>query len=351
MQDFRDIIVVEDSLIIEVLKTIDKSSKQIALVIDKDEKLIGTISDGDIRRGLLEGVSLTDSIKNIYFKSPTIASTKDSKEKIIELCTSKKIYQIPIVDEDGKLVGIEILDELLHSKIKKNVVVLMVGGLGTRLRPLTENIPKPMLKVGNKPILETIILNFKKYGFINFILCVSYKSEVIENYFKDGSNFGVNIEYIHEDKRMGTAGALSLVDKDKLEEPFFVMNGDLLTNINFENMMNYHIDNMAVATMGVREYDFQVPYGVVNVDGNNILSIDEKPTHRFFVSGGVYILSPLVLRSIPKDKYYDMPTLFEKLIEEEQKSISFPIHEYWLDIGRIDEFEKANREFGEVFNA
>jgi len=350
MQDFRDITVFEDSLIIEVLKIIDKSSKQIALVVDENDKLIGTISDGDIRRGFLNNLSLRDSIKDIYFKFPTVATIHDSKEKIIELCSTKRIYQIPIVDDNQKLVGIEILDELLTPKIKSNRVVLMVGGLGTRLRPLTDNIPKPMLKVGNKPILETIILNFKKYGFVNFILCVSYKSEIIEEYFKDGRDFGVNIEYIHEEKRMGTAGALSLIDKENLKEPFFVMNGDLLTNMNFENMMNSHIKNNAISTMGVREYDFQVPYGVVNVKENNIVSIEEKPTHRFFVSAGVYILATSSLEYIPQDTYYDMPTLFESLIGKELKSISFPIHEYWLDIGRMDEFEKANREFMEVFN-
>jgi len=338
------------STIKEALKIIDKGAIKIAVVVEDNDKLIGTVSDGDIRRAILNGYTLDDAIENIYFKNPTTIQQGRSREEIINICTIKKIYQIPIVDSEGKVVDIAILDELLKPKIYSNRVVLMVGGLGTRLRPLTENTPKPMLKVGNKPILETIILNFKKYGFINFTLCVSYKAEIIEEYFKDGKDFGVNIEYVHENKRMGTAGALSLIDKDKLKEPFFVMNGDLLTNINFENMMNYHVENNSIATMGVREYDFQVPYGVVNVDGNNILSIQEKPIHRFFVSGGVYVLSSETLDFIPKEEYYDMPTLFEKLIDDKQKSISFPIHEYWLDIGRIDEFEKANREFGEVFN-
>jgi len=255
---------------------------------------------------------------------------------------------VPIVDNEGRLVGIEEMDELLKPSVKTNRVVLMVGGLGTRLRPLTEHTPKPMLKVGNKPILETIILNFKKYGFTNIILSVSYKSEIIEEYFKDGQEFGVNIEYIHENKRMGTAGALGLI-REKLNEPFFVMNGDLLTNINFEHMMEYHLSNNAIATMGVREYDFQVPYGVVNVDGEKILSIEEKPVHSFFVSAGVYVLDSKVLDFIPNDEFYDMPTLFEKVIENNMKSVSFPIREYWLDIGRLEELEKANNEYNEVF--
>jgi len=349
MKKYKHILLKPTSRIREALKIIDSGAIQIALVIDENEKLLGTLTDGDIRRGLLDGLTLESSVKTIIFTTPRVCKIDDTKEKIIEIALSKKLHQIPIVDNDGKLVGIEEVDELLKPKTQTNKVVLMVGGLGTRLRPLTDNTPKPMLKVGNKPILETIIGNFKKYGFVNIVLCVSYKAEIIEDYFKDGSEFGVNIEYVHENKRMGTAGALSLV-REKLNEPFFVMNGDLLTNINFENMMQYHLQNSSVATMGVRDYDFQVPYGVVNVDGTNILSIEEKPVHKFFVSGGIYILSSDVLGYIPDDEFYDMPTLFEKVIEDKMKSISFPIHEYWLDIGRIEEFEKANDEFYEVFN-
>ena len=183
----------------------------------------------------------------------------------------------------------------------------------------------------------------------NIILSVGYKSEVIKDYFGDGSCIGVNIEYVYENKRMGTVGALSLI-KNKLNESFFVMNGDLLTNINFEHMLDYHLKNKSIATMGVREYDFQVPYGVVNMDGINIKSIEEKPVHNFFVSGGVYILNPEVLKYIPDDKFYDMPTLFEKLIDNKRPIISFHISEYWLDIGKINEFEKANKEYGRVFS-
>lgn len=349
MKTYKNLLLSPTSTIKEALRIIDNGAMHIALVVNEDERLIGTISDGDIRRGLLCDLALDDTIETIIYKSPTVCKIDDTKEKILEIAVSKKIYQIPIVDNDGKLIGIEEVDELLKQQSKTNKVVLMVGGLGTRLRPLTEHTPKPMLKVGNKPILETIILNFKKYGFTNIILCVSYKSEIIEEYFNDGSSFGVNIEYIHENKRMGTAGALSLI-RNKLTKSFFVMNGDLLTNINFENMMEYHKANNSIATMGVREYDFQVPYGVVNVNGKDILSIEEKPTHNFYVNAGVYVLSSKSLDFIPDDKFYDMPTLFERIIENKLKSISFPIHEYWLDIGRIEEFEKANNEFHEVFD-
>jgi len=348
MKNYKDILLKPTSTIKEALKIIDSGAMKIALVVDEDEKLIGTLTDGDIRRGLLSTLGLEDPIESIIFTNPTVCNVEDTKEKILEVALGKKLYQIPIVNNEGRLVGVKEVGTLLKPSYKNNKVVLMVGGLGTRLRPLTEHTPKPMLKVGDKPILETIILNFKKYGFTNIILGVSYKSEIIEAYFGDGSKFGVTIEYIHEKKRMGTAGALSLM-RDKLNEPFFVMNGDLLTNINFEHMMDYHLNNSAIATMGVREYDFQVPYGVVNVDGINVQNIVEKPVHNFYVSGGVYVLDSKVLDFVPNDEFYDMPTLFEKLIEEELKSISFPIREYWLDIGRIEEFKKANDEYHEVF--
>ncbi|SFV70613.1 D-glycero-D-manno-heptose 1-phosphate guanosyltransferase [hydrothermal vent metagenome] len=349
MIDVKDIIVTETSIIIDVLKIIDKSSKQLAIVVDKNQKLLGTISDGDIRRAILNNISLNDTVKDIYFKTPTVANINYSRETIINICTSKRIHQIPIVDDNRNLIGLEILDELISKQSKPNKVVLMVGGLGTRLKPLTNSTPKPMLHVGGKPILETIISKFASYGFVNIVLCVNYKSEIIQDYFGDGSKFAVNIEYIFEKKRMGTAGALSLL-REKPNEPFFVMNGDLLTNVNFEHLLNFHLENSAKATMCVREYEFQVPFGVVELENSKVKSIQEKPTHSFFVSAGIYMLSSSVLSYIPEDEFYDMPTLFEKMIELNQNLISFPIREYWLDIGRIEEFEKANNEYNEVFD-
>jgi len=342
----KDIILNPHSTIKDAINALNKGAIKIAIVLDKNDNFLGTISDGDIRRAILKGYSLEDEINNIYNKKAVTASVNTPKEKLISLCVENSIYQIPII-EHNKLVDIAILDELLKPKEYQNKVVLMVGGLGSRLRPLTDDIPKPLLKVGDKPILETIIENFKKYGFKNFIFCLNYKSDMIKEYFKDGSKFGVNIEYVLENKRMGTAGALSLIQKPK--EPFFVMNGDLLTNINFESMLEYHIQNNSIATMGVREYDFQVPYGVVNMKDNKIMSIEEKPIHKFFVSGGIYLLDPQVLDIIPQ-QFYDMPNLFEELIKQNKNVISFPIQEYWLDIGRIEEYEKAQIEYERIFD-
>lgn len=348
MKGFENIRLPITSTVKDVLKIIDTGGMQIALVLDDENKLIGTITDGDIRRGILKGLTLDDGIESIIFRTPTVCSVNDTQEDILQIAVAQKLYQIPIVDLDGVLVGIDEVDELLKPAEHTNKVILMVGGMGKRLRPLTNDRPKPLLEVGNKPILETIIANFAKYGFKNIILSVNYKSQMIEEYFGDGSKFGVTIDYVHEDKRMGTAGALSLM-REQLTEPFFVMNGDLLTNVNFEHMLEFHLSNQAIATMGVREYDFQVPYGVVNLNGHKITSIEEKPAHKFFVSGGIYILDTDVLNTIPDDIFYDMPTLFEKLIANKQKAISFPIREYWLDIGRVRDFEQANDEYHEVF--
>lgn len=348
MRDIQDILVTPDITIKRVLEIIDKSSKQIALVVDKEQKLLGTVNDGDIRRGFLRGLGLEDSIEKIYFRSPTVASINDNKESIVRLATQKKIHQIPLLNDNGVVVGLDILDELISNKKRPNKVILMVGGLGTRLRPLTEDTPKSMLIVGSKPILQTIVEKFAEYGFINIVMCVNYKSDMIQEYFGDGSQFGVHIEYILEEKRMGTAGALSLL-KEIPDAPFFVMNGDLLTNINFEHLYQYHISTNSMATMCVREYDFQVPYGVVNIQDSKITSIKEKPIHKFFVSAGIYMLNPEVIKYVQKNEFYDMPTLFEKLIEFNQNTLSFPIREYWLDIGRIEEYEKANNEYGNVF--
>ncbi len=337
-----------DTTIIDALKIIDKCAMQIGLVVDSSNILLGTLTDGDIRRALINNFSLEDTIEKIMFKTPTTADINANIEEIISIALEKKLHQIPIVDVNNKLLDLKIVDDLIKDRVKSNKVVLMVGGLGTRLKPLTDTIPKPMLKVGDKPILETIINQFIKSGFKNFVLCVNYKSEIIKEYFGNGEKLGITIEYIYENKRMGTAGALSLL-KEKPTQAFFVMNGDLLTNINCADLLDYHKANKSLATMGVREFNMQVPYGVVNTIGSDIKTIEEKPTLNFFVSGGIYVLDPLCLEHIPENEFYDMPTLFENLIEKKLKTTSYPINDYWLDIGRMEEFEKANNEYHEVF--
>jgi len=347
MQKIEKIKIRQNASIREALTKISAGALRIALVEDNNI-LLGTITDGDVRNALLNGLTLDDTIENLYNRHPIVCFENDDNALIIEKALEKKIYQIPIVNVKNEIVGIEDINELLRPKIKNNTVIIMAGGLGTRLRPLTENTPKPMLRVGTKPILHTIIENFKKYGFQKFILCVNYKSNVIIEYFGDGSVFGIELEYVYEEDRMGTAGALSLLTKHP-EEAFFVMNGDLLTNINFEHLLDFHHKHHSAATMCVREYEYEIPYGVVNIDENHIESIVEKPSHSYFVNAGIYVLTPGIFNYIPQNTFFDMPSLFNLLIEDQKHCSSYLIEDYWLDIGRISDYEKANIEYHNVF--
>ena len=347
MYKIDEIKINQNAIIKQALKVIDKGAIKVAVVLSDDGLLLGMLSDGDIRRALLKGMSLDDSITSIINKHPVVANINDTKERILELANEKKLHQIPIIS-NGKLIGIQDIREFLAPKNKPNKVILMVGGLGTRLRPLTNDVPKPMLDVGNKPILHTIVENFAKYGYTDIIMCVNYKSEIIKEYFGNGDKFGVKIEYVLENQRMGTAGALSLLQK-RPKDDFFVMNGDLLTNVNFEYLHEYHKDSNACASICVRKYEMQVPYGVVNVRANKVTSIEEKPTQSFFVSAGIYMFSPIVLDFIPKGVFYDMPTLFSELLKQGFAVYPFFIREYWLDIGKMDEYRRANDEYEGVF--
>ncbi|MFC8685125.1 nucleotidyltransferase family protein [Brevibacillus porteri] len=346
--DWRELLVSPQTPILHTLEIIDKSARQIALVADENDRLLGTVTDGDIRRGLLKGRALQDPISLIMNSFPTVASPYETRENILALMKIKKIHQIPIVDEDGKIVHVEVLNELLRPTRKDNWVILMAGGLGTRLHPLTYDCPKPLLKVGNKPLLETILQSFIDQGFHRFYISVKYKAEMIQEHFGDGSNWGISIQYLQEKESLGTAGALSLLP-EKPSEPFFVMNGDLLTKVNFEQLLDFHKTYQAQATMCVREYDHQIPYGVVRLDKYRLTSIEEKPTQSFFVNAGIYVLSPDAVENIPHNQYFDMPSLFDHLVKNQQQTIAFPIREYWLDIGRMADFERANMEFAEVF--
>ncbi|MFJ7889402.1 nucleotidyltransferase family protein [Lysinibacillus xylanilyticus] len=348
MKQWQKTLVNKNNTLLDTMKIIDDSSLQFAVVVDEEQHLLGTVTDGDIRRGILRGEGLDVTITSIMNPDPISARRGQKYHKYKQLMKSKMLKQLPIVDDNNRIINILFADNI-ETSLNKNKVVLMLGGLGTRLRPLTNDTPKPMLRVGNKPILETIIEGFKQYGYTDFIFSVNYKKEVIQDYFQNGEAFDVTIEYIEEDKKMGTAGALSLL-KNRPTKPFFVMNGDLLTQINFDQLMQFHMEHKSVATMCVREYEYQIPYGVIETDGTDLVTIREKPIHRSFVNAGIYVLNPDVLDQIPQDKFYDMPSLFEKLIEKNSKTSVFPIREYWLDIGQMDDFNKANNEIKELLN-
>jgi dTDP-glucose pyrophosphorylase/predicted transcriptional regulator len=348
MKDWKKVLVSPDASIRDAIRIIDQGALKIALVVDGENRLVGTVSDGDVRRGILGCCDLESAVSGIMNSSPSVAGKNDGREKILALMRQKQIHQIPLVDEEGVLIGLEVIDSLLNMGRRENWVVLMAGGLGSRLKQLTAGTPKPLLMVGDKPILETILDNFIEHGFSRFFISVNYKSEMIEEYFGDGSRWGVRIEYLREDRKLGTAGALGLLP-EKPSAPVLVMNGDLLTKVNFRHLLDFHTEQLSFATMCVREYDFQVPYGVVRLDRHRLLSIEEKPVQRFFVNAGIYVLDPDVLEAIPHSAYLDMPSLFGDLVARKKETAVFPIREYWLDIGRMDDFERAQADFAEVF--
>lgn len=348
MTDWRRCLIAEDAPIEEALSAIDESSLQIALVVDDEQRLVGVVTDGDVRRGILEGVGLDDRVDRIMNDSPTTVPTGESPENVLGLMKRKKLHQVPVVDGEGRVVDLQVVDELLSPPTRDNPVVLLAGGLGSRLRPVTEERPKPLVEVGNRPILETILETLIDQGFHQFHLSVNYKAEMIEEYFGDGSEWGVDIRYLRENQRLGTAGPLGLLP-ERPSLPLVVMNGDLLTKLDFNQLLEYHRDHEGSATMCVRDYDIQVPFGVVETEEHRIVGVEEKPTERYFINAGIYVFEPEVLELVPEDEHLDMTELFAKLTREDGTPAVFPIREYWMDVGRPSDLEKAGEEYEDVF--
>lgn len=344
INNLKQIMISPDMSIKDTLHVIDKAAKQIALVVDNDEKLLGTVTDGDIRRGIINGINMNSPIKEIMNRNFFSLNYNISRNELLAAFKKKSFHQIPLLDDKGYVKNLVLLNDLIKEEKKENIVVLMVGGLGTRLQPLTNYLPKPLLPVGNKPILERIIEQFKSYGFYNFIFCTNYKEDDIKTYFGDGSRFNIEIDYISEEKRLGTAGALSLINR-KLDKPFFVMNGDLLTELNFDCMLKYHQEDEYVITIGSREYTYQIPYGVLQINNQEVKELVEKPKHSVFVNAGVYILEPELIEMVPYNEFYDMTDLINELLSKKKSIGAFPIREYWTDIGQYEDYQKANREY------
>ncbi|MEN9970248.1 MAG: hypothetical protein RLZZ229_456 [Actinomycetota bacterium] len=322
------------------IEAIGAGRMQIALVADAAGKLLGTVTDGDIRRALLRGLTLESSVAEVMNPNPTVAHIDDDGQEVMAQAITKMIHNVPVVDDAGVLIGMFTESDLVEAAEISTPVVLMAGGKGVRLYPLTKDVPKPMLKIGETPILEIILRKLKAQGFRNIYISVNYLADVIQDHVKDGAWLGLKVTYLHETQPLGTAGALAQL-AGKLGEPFIVMNSDLLTNCDLRQVIKFHKKQGAKATLGVREYSFQIPYGVVNIDGTQVSSISEKPIHRSMVSAGIYALDPWALSLIPQDEYCDMPTLLDMIKTEGQKVTAFPIHESWLDIGRHDDLNDA----------
>ena len=345
--DWKSIATPSTASMRDVLSIIDESAMQIALVVDDGCHLLGTITDGDIRRALLRGETLDTPVLRFMNSNP-ITGLIDEDPHIWQRTMERySLQHLPLLDANGCIQELTRKTQPQEPQ-RSNTVVLMAGGMGTRLQPLTQQRPKPLLKVGEKPIIQTIIENFISQGFSDFKICINYLGEKIKDFCGDGSRWNVNIDYIEEDKRLGTAGALSLLPQ-RPDKPFFVMNGDVLTKVDFVRLLVFHEKQKNLATMCVREYRYQIPYGVVKLDQHRIVDLKEKPVEYYNVNAGVYLLEPAVLDYIPANQYFDMTRLFEVMMERNLQVGSFPLREYWVDVGRMEDFEQAHTDYTEQF--
>lgn len=343
--NWKNILVSPDTTIRKLLTIIDDEALKLALIVDKNNKLLGSVTDGDIRRGLISGKELNALASDIMHTTTIVADIETPKDVLLATMEEKKLLSIPLV-ENGTVVGLETIHNLLNKPKYDNPVFIMAGGFGTRLRPLTDNCPKPMLKIGDKPILENVILKFIKHGFSNFYISTHYLPDVITDYFGDGSDWGVKIQYVHEENPLGTGGALGLLPKDIPQLPLLMVNGDVLTDIDFNKLLAFHIEMNGIATMCVREYEYQVPFGVVESAGTSLSSMIEKPVYRYRVNAGVYVVEPSLFNLVSINEKIDMPNILEKHLDENVHLFTF--HDFWLDIGRKEEFERAQTEISRL---
>jgi dTDP-glucose pyrophosphorylase len=338
--DWKNTLLKPEQPIRDALKLINTESLRIALVVDDSLKLLGIVTDGDIRRGLLKNLSIESEVNEVMNLNPLTAEYGCPRSELVNIMEKEQMLAIPLLT-NGVIKGVETLQRVGNTLVRENPVFIMAGGFGFRLRPLTDNCPKPMLQVGDKPILEVLLNSFIKAGFVNFYVSTHYLPEVIHNYFGDGSKWGIKINYVHEETPLGTGGALGLLPEDIPDLPLIMINGDVLTNVDFERILEFHQKNNSTATMCVRDYEYKVPYGVITGEGNKVRRMVEKPIQQFFVNAGIYIVSSKVRKSVPKNTYIDMPALLENFIDVEEGVMMFPIHEYWLDIGGIEDFKRA----------
>ena len=343
LKDLKNISINPNAKISDVLKTINKNEIKFIIVVDKNKKLLGTVTDGDLRRTILKKIDLNSPVKLIMNKKPITVNTHLKKVDLIKFMKQKSIQQLPILNEKKSVIDVAILKELIDPTFIDNAVILMAGGLGKRLMPLTKNLPKPMLLIGNKPILQRLFESMIDQGFHNFYFSINFKGNIIKKHFGDGSKWGVKINYIIENDYMGTAGSLSLI-KENISNDVIVLNSDLFTDINFVSLLNFHKLKKSDATMVVNEREFQIPYGVINLKKNKILSISEKPKTKSYINSGIYIISPTIFKKIPK-KFIDMTSFFENMIQQKKNVFAYVSNELWIDIGNFEEFKKTQNLF------
>ena len=342
-QIWRQAILPASATIAQAIRNLDQMGIKIILVANETGVLEGTISDGDIRRGLLKGLDMNSPLTSIIHRNALVVPPELGRELVMQLMVANKIQQIPVVDEQHQIVGLHLWDEITTPPTRTNLMVIMAGGLGTRLLPHTENCPKPLLPVAGKPMLEHIIERAKLEGFNHFVIAIHYLGHMIEEYFGTGERLGVQIDYSREKSPLGTAGALGLLNPLP-DAPFVVTNGDVITDIRYGELLDFHTRHAATATMAVRVHEWQHPFGVVQTQGVEIVGFEEKPIARSHINAGVYALDPLALNVLTANAHCDMPTLFERLQANKKRTVAYPMHEPWLDVGRSDDLKRANIE-------
>jgi dTDP-glucose pyrophosphorylase len=340
---WRQAILPANANIQEAIRNLNRVGIKIVLVVNEAGELEGTISDGDIRRGLLKGLDLNSHIASVVHRNTLVVPPEMARDIVMQLMVANKIQQIPIVDGHHHVVGLHLWDEITTAPTRSNMMVIMAGGMGARLRPHTESCPKPLLKVAGKPMLEHIIERAKLEGFSHFVLAIHYLGYMIEDYFGNGKHLGVRIDYLREQSPLGTAGALGLLNP-RPDASFVVTNGDVITDIRYGELLDFHIRYAATATMAVRVHEWQHPFGVVQTQGVDITGFEEKPVARSHINAGVYALEPDVLNVLSADSHCDMPTLFERMQAQAKRTVAYPMHEPWLDVGRPDDLKQANME-------
>lgn len=339
---WRQAILPANSTIHQAIHNLDQVAIKIVIVVSESGELQGTISDGDIRRGLLRGLDLNSPISSVIHRNALVVPPEMGRDMVMQLMVANKIQQVPVVDEYQHVVGLHLWDEITTLPTRSNLMVIMAGGMGTRLRPHTENCPKPLLPVAGKPMLEHIIERAKLEGFSHFVLAIHYLGHMIEEYFGNGERLDVRIDYLREQSPLGTAGALGLLNP-RPGAPFVVTNGDVITDIRYGELLDFHIRHDAAATMAVRVHEWQHPFGVVHTQGVEIVGFEEKPVARSHINAGVYALAPEALSLLRVDVHCDMPTLFGRLQAKAKRTVAYPMHEPWLDVGRPDDLLAANK--------
>ncbi len=333
------ILLKKSNSIFDAVKCLNNSNFQVCLIVDNNKKLLGTITDGDIRRSIIKKINFQDKVTKIMNKKPIFIGENFDVISAKKIMRKKSILQLPVLNKKKKVVNLIVWKD--EKIINSNKVIIMAGGLGKRMRPITNRLPKPMIKIKNKPILEHIILKLKSQGFKNIYISVRYLANVIKKFFKNGEKFGVNIEYINEKKALGTAGSLSLINHKKNETDYIILNADTIFNLNINDLLNFHKKKNSLLTMAIRQEFLKSDYGVIKSKGYKFDQIDEKPIITTYVNAGIYIINKKIFKNIKKNKYLDMPNLFNKLRERKNKKIYlFPIYEKYDEVGTLKDLKR-----------